>query len=121
MAIKVLFGRYLLRNNIVTKAQLSNAIKIQHELNAVLSEIMKLGYINFNQFLQIRKHQREFGITVTTAVIERNILEPAQLNDCITQCIDNNLKLGEIFVKQGELEQQQLDDLLEDFKKSKSL
>lgn len=120
MAIKILFGRYLVRNNIITEEQLTNAINIQHELNAIPSEMMELGYIHFTQFLQIRKHQRQFGKTFITAIVELDIIEPTQLNDYLTQCIDNNIKLGEIFIKQGVLGKQQLDDLLEDFNKSKS-
>lgn len=102
-AIQVFFGRFLLKEKLISEEQLDYALQIQEELMIPAVITMEFGLLNQSQFQTICMHQREFGKTFMDAARDLSLLDE-QAENAIYELVDgNSLRVGEILVRQGAL------------------
>lgn len=122
MEIPLLFGRYLVRSGDITEEQLSEVVKVQNEINGSFAVIaLENDYITLDDFKKALAFQREEGVRFREAVKRLQIADDNTIEKIDRALSGKNVKLGELLVKKGLVEQNELDNILSKFKERGTL
>ena len=112
--VPVLFGRFLVLNDILSEADIVQAARVQKELNSYsLFRLIELGTLTIEDVTRARAYQWKHMATFCEAADALGILA---LNDCIAALkvlAQQNIPLGEVLVRQGKMTPKALANALE--------
>lgn len=118
--VPVLFGRFLVLNDILSEAEIAQAARVQKELNAYpVFRLIEQRTLTFEDVTRARAYQWKHMATFCEAVDALGILA---LDDCTTAMkvlARQNIPLGEVLVRQGKMTPQALADALEKHRQSR--
>ncbi|RJR18177.1 MAG: hypothetical protein C4581_06565 [Nitrospiraceae bacterium] len=117
MDIPILFGRYLVRNGKISEEQLSEAIKVQYEINRSFAvTALENEYITLEEFKKALACQRNEGIRFREALRRLQIASDETIEKIDNALSEKSVKLGELLVLKGLVEQHELNKILADFR-----
>lgn len=117
MDIPILFGRYLVRNGKISEEQLSEAIKVQYEINRSFAvTALANEYITLEEFKKALVCQRNEGIRFREALRRLHIASDETIEKTDNALSKKSIKLGELLVLKGLVEQHELNKILADFR-----
>jgi CheY-specific phosphatase CheX len=115
------FGQYLLEKNIITRAQLLEAISLQNQTNSSLGILaVKLGFLSKEAHEKIQQYQIRNNVTFIEASKQMKLLDHEKLEHLISRQVSNNILLGEALVRKSILSQEQVDEHFRHFRTEQS-
>lgn len=122
MEIPLLFGRFLVKQGRVKEEDLSNALKVQKEINPPLGVYcLENGFITLENFMAILKCQREEALNFREAALKLRILEEAAILEIEEKQKKSAINIGTILTKKGLITEDYLEKELANFKENKQL
>ncbi|MEW6599818.1 MAG: hypothetical protein AB1499_02520 [Nitrospirota bacterium] len=122
MEIPLLFGRYLVRHGKITEEQLSDATKAQNEINKAFAVIaIENDFITLDDLKKALAFQRKEGIRFREALLRLQIADDKTIEEIDKTVVEKSVKLGEILVIRGLLEENELNNILNEFKEKGTL
>ncbi|UCG78896.1 MAG: hypothetical protein JSV21_03445 [Nitrospirota bacterium] len=116
MSVPLMFGRFLIMRDKVTENELTEALKVQSELNrSFAEELLEGGHIDLEQFRQAWTYQREKFVTFKDAVRALELVGPDVIEQIDSECSGRYIKLGELLVQKGSLSAEELEEALKEF------
>ncbi len=116
MSVPLMFGRFLIMRDKVTENELTEALKVQSELNrSFAEELLEGGHIDLEQFRQAWAYQREKFVTFKDAVKALELVGPDVIEQIDNECSGRYIKLGELLVQKGSLSAEELEEALKEF------
>ncbi len=116
----MVFGEYLVRENIIREEDLVRALTIQKTDRMPLGRLaLQKGWINNQQLFRILSRQRKKeagGRAFGTLAVEMGLLNQEQVNTLLEQQTHTNRLLGEILVSEGRVSQVALIKALKKFR-----
>lgn len=117
MSVPMMFGRFLVMKGKITERDLEETLQIQSELNRSLAEELLEGdHLSLESFKKAWYYQREHLVTLKEAVIALNLMKEDELEKIEVSCSDRHIRIGELLVQKGILKEQDLKDLLREFR-----
>jgi hypothetical protein len=116
MEVSILFGRFLVRQGLLTERDLAESVNVQSELNhnypaTVLGDEM----ITLDEFRKCLAYQRQNGVTFRQALLALNVANGDSIRAMDEAIRKSRIKLGEILVKRGHLTEDDLEKALQRF------
>jgi len=117
MNIPILFGRFLVREGIITNEVLADAVSIQSEINRSFDTFALVNdFISIDDFKKAIGYQREHCVSFKDALIKLDIADDEKIEKIDETCNSSKVKLGDLLVTRGILKEDELQKALEDFK-----
>ncbi len=117
MDIPILFGRFLVREGIITDEALTEAARVQTEINRSFDAVALVNdFINLEDFKKAIEHQREYCVSFREALQQLEIAEEETIGKIDETCSNRWVKLGELLVIRGILNEDELQNALDEFK-----
>jgi len=117
MDIPIPFGRFLVRQGRLSEEELAEIIRVQAEINqSFATTALEDGYITLDQFKEALNYQREKGVSFKEALRELNIVDEATIEKIEEAVMKKYVRLGELIVKRGIMTDDELRELLKEFK-----
>lgn len=111
------FGNYLFSKGYVTKEQLISAMQRKPKDNAQVGILsLYFGYMSSSEIEYIRQLQNESGRKFSELSIENGYLTQSQVLELLNGEKPNFLTLGQIFVEDGVLNYEKLENILADYR-----
>ena len=112
--IPLLFGRFLVKANWISEAQLQQAVACQQELTPCLGLVAVLeGLLTTDELRSVLEHQRQSGMLLRDTVSLLALLDDAQYALLQKRQGSYARPIGEILLLQGSLSADELQDALE--------
>ncbi len=122
MGIPILFGRFLVREGKISEQDLRQLVQVQSELNSSYALAAIEGeFITIDEFKKTRSFQREKLINFRDALKELQIADDEKLAGIDESISSNNVRIGELLVQKGILSDEELKQVLADFKERGTL
>ena len=122
MEIPLLFGRYLVRHGKISEEQLSEATKVQNEINRSFAiTALENDYITLDDLKKVLACQRKEGIRFREALKRLQIRDDKTIEKIDMALSEKNVKLGELLVIKGLMEHDELISILYEFKEKGTL
>ncbi|MBI4682822.1 MAG: hypothetical protein HY757_06945 [Nitrospirae bacterium] len=122
MEIPILFGRYLVHSGRISEEQLAEATKVQAEINISFAvTALENDLITLDDFKKALLCQRQEGIRFREALIRLQIADEKTIEAIDKAINERNVKLGELLVKRGIMEENELKKTLNEFKEKGTL
>lgn len=122
MEIPILFGRFLVREGIISKEVLSEATKVQAEINKSFAVLALEGdFITLDAFKKAIAYQREKGIIFREALAQLQLADEDTLEKIDAAIKGKRVRLGEILVTKGAMKEEDLEKALTAFKEKESV
>jgi hypothetical protein len=116
MEVSILFGRFLVRQGLLTEHDLADAVNVQSELNHNYpATLLATGMIGLEDFKGCLAYQRDRGVTFRQALLALNVANVETIKTMDEAIRKSRIKLGEILVKRGHLNEQALTAALDRF------
>lgn len=110
------FGCYLLNKQLVTDAQLAQAIEVQSGRNLCIGELaVQDGLLTQTQVTSLNKDQCVCDMRLGEIALHKGWLSEADLQQLLQRQRLSNISIGEALIQTGALRSQQLSDLLTDY------
>lgn len=116
MDYSMLFGQYLVSEEIITQEDLSTLITIQDEINrSFVISALELEEITPDDLKVAHHYQREKAMTMEEALLALGIIDKERI-EMIKAFLDKKrIKIGELLVKKGIISEDELNKLLAEF------
>jgi hypothetical protein len=116
MEVSILFGRFLVRQGMLTEHDLAEAVNVQSELNHNYpATLLAAGMITLEDFKKCLAHQRAKGLTFRQSLLALNVATGNTIGAMDEAIRNSRIKLGEILVKRGHLKEEDLQAALTKF------
>jgi arginyl-tRNA synthetase len=117
MDIPILFGRFLVRERIITDVALADAVRVQTEINRSFDAVAQVNdFISLEDFKKAIEHQREYCVSFREALQKLEIADEETIDKIDETYSNRRVKLGELLVTRGILSEDELQNALEEFK-----
>lgn len=120
----MLFGEYLVRSGIVSEEALKKAMEIQHQLRPKFGQLaLERGWVDKKGIFQILSMQRKTlndGLLFGVIAQRLGLLIQEQVNELLLAQDEPISKIGEILMREGNLNRSQLVKSLMGFQQAKS-
>lgn len=122
MEIPLLFGRYLVHSGKISEEQLLEATKVQAEINRSFAvTALEHEFITLDDFKRALARQRQEGIRFREALVQLEIADEEKIEKIDKAINEKSVKLGEVLVKKGLMEENDLKETLAEFKEKGAL
>jgi GGDEF domain-containing protein len=112
----VVFGRFLVRRGLLTERELSEAVKIQTEINKHYGvAALEAGLLTLEDFRSCLGYQRQKGVTFRTALLALGVATEETIPELDTVVRDRRVKLGEVLVRRRYMSESLLNHALQEF------
>ena len=112
----IFFGQYLLQAEIITEAQLQEALALQERHNQLLGQLaLSRGYLNEDQIRETTREQKLLDLPFGVIALRKKFLTPKQLDDLLFSQIVATTLIGEALVELGHLPASDLGRLLKEY------
>lgn len=120
MSVKF-FGQFLLENNIITPAQLVEAVNLQEVSNIRFGDYaVSKGYITKEDAAKINDEQQKMDEMFGEIAMRMGLLSQEQVEEILSRQKNDHVYIGAVLVKKGFLEPNDLVKHLNDFKKDQA-
>lgn len=117
MGIPILFGRFLVREGKLSDKEIKELVQVQSEINNSFPVATLEGdFVNLDQFKKAREHQREKGVTFVESLKSLELANDDLIKEVEGKMKQNNVKLGELIVRRGIMSEDELKEVLDEFK-----
>ena len=95
MDIPILFGRFLVREGIITDEALTDAVRVQTEINRPFDAVALVSdFISLEDFKKAIEHQREYCVSFRGALQKLEIADKETIGKIDETCNHRRVKLG---------------------------
>jgi len=94
MDIPILFGRFLVREGIITDEALTDAVRVQTEINRSFAVALVSDFISLEDFKKAIEHQREHCVSFRGALQKLEIADKETIGKIDETCNHRRVKLG---------------------------
>jgi hypothetical protein len=113
----IVFGRFLVRRGLLGERELSEAVRIQTEVNRHYGiTALEAGLIGLDDFRRGLAYQRDHGVTFRTALLALHLATEQSIGAFDAAVRARRLRLGEILVRRGALSEQVVNQALGQFR-----
>ncbi len=120
MSVKF-FGQFLLENNIISPAQLVEAVNLQEVSNIRFGDYaVSKGYITKEDAAKINDEQQKEDAMFGEIAMRMGLLSQTQVDEILSRQKNDHVYIGAVLVKKGFIEPNDLVKHLDDFKKDQA-